>query len=170
MSGAQPASVRKVRRASSPALTQVTARVKRSATQGVDGRLEQPRAVALRALRGVEGDLGQLAVGDGVTVGVRGRRGQGEAHDLVALEGDEHAVARVSRTREDRPPLLGDGVHVGRQHLGRQQAGVELRPMPGPARQRSPPRRRPRRPARTRRHSGPRLRGSGCATSARAHR
>ena len=40
---------------------------------GVDRRLQQPRAVALAALVGVDGELHQLAVGDRVAVGVGGR-------------------------------------------------------------------------------------------------
>ena len=73
VSGAQPASVRKrpqrvvgghrpAHRAGEPV-----------GAQRVDRGLEQARAVAPAALVGVEGQLGQLAVGDRVAVGVGGR-------------------------------------------------------------------------------------------------
>ena len=121
----------------------------------VHRRLEQPRAVALPTLLGVDRELHQLPVGHRVAVGVGGRSRDREADDAVALQGDERAVAGVRWVAERVAPQLGE---VG------SAAG---RPQPAPARRTTQPRRGPgsrrwprRRPPR---RCGPRRRRRGCS-------
>ena len=53
------------------------------------------------AVVGIDDELGDLAVGDRVGVGVGRGRGHREAADRVALEGDEHPVAGVAGLASD---------------------------------------------------------------------
>ena len=119
--------------------------------QGVGPRLEQPGAVAGAALVRVDGQVGELAGGDRVAVGVGGRSGHHEAGDQVALERDQHPVAGVVGPAEREAPALGDlrrrrGRRGPRRAAGRRTSSARR----APARRRSRGRRRPRRPGRRR--------------------
>ena len=120
-SAAQPASVRKRRSASSSARRPEHGAAEPVGDHRVDRRLQQPRAVALAALARVDGELHQLGVGDGVAVGVEGRRGDREPGHPVALEGDQHPHPTVGRARQRRTPRVGGDLGVDVEHLGGQQ-------------------------------------------------
>jgi hypothetical protein len=94
----------------------------------VDRGLEQPRAVAVPAVVGVDRQLHQLPVGDRVGVGVGGGGGDGEADHPVALQRHQNPDPGVRRAAEHLPPrLLGD-LRVGVQLLGREQVGEVVPP------------------------------------------
>ena len=93
--------------------------------QRVDRGLEQPAAVPLTALVGVEDDLGELAVGDRVAVGVGGRSGEGEADDPVAFEGRCRAsVGRASDCSQVRVAASSASGPVGNASGGSTSAYI----------------------------------------------
>ena len=104
---------------------------------GVDGGLEQPRAVAEPALVGVDGELHQLGVDHGVGVGVGGRRGDREPDHAVAFQGDQHPDPGVGGAAEDLPPGGLGSLEIGLERLGREErrqvpgAGALLQPREG---------------------------------------
>jgi hypothetical protein len=83
--------------------------------------------VALAAFRCVDGELHQLAVGDGVAIGIRGGCGDREPDDAVALQRDKSAMAGVGRPGQRVAPQLGE-VDLPQLARGRDQRGVRRGP------------------------------------------
>ena len=129
-SGPQPASVRKARRRVVRGRQPGHRAGEPVGDQGVGPRLEQPGAVPGAALVRVDGQVGELAGGDRVAVGVGGGTGHHEAGDQVALEARPAPGCGRRRaaqaTRASRSAICV-GVQGG-EHLGGQQVGVRRAP------------------------------------------
>ena len=132
VSGAQPASVRKRRSAVVGGDRPQHRALEPVGLHGVDRRLEQPGAVALPALVGVDGELHQLARR-------RPGRSRGRSAGEVIAKPTTRLRSRATRTRlrascgRVSTPRQISAARAGSigQRLGRQQVGVQHRPGAG---------------------------------------